>query len=61
VHLGHREAVPGDADEAHEALLARLDRRLERAALPEGGLPLGNVDQVVQLDQVDPVDAEAVE
>jgi hypothetical protein len=50
--------VTGDADESHEALVARLDCRLERAAVPQGRLPLDDVDEVVQLDQVDAVDAE---
>ncbi len=61
VHPRHRQAVAGDADEADEALVARLDGRLERAAFAQRGLPLDHVDEVVQLDQVDVVDAEAVE
>jgi hypothetical protein len=61
VHLGHRQAMAGDADEAHQPLLARLDRRLEGAIGAQRGVPLDDVDQVVQLDGVDPVDAEAVE
>ena len=59
--LRDREPVAGHADEAHEALVARLDRRLERAAGAQRGLPLDHVDEVVQLDQVDLVDAEPVE
>ena len=61
VHLRHGQPVPGDADEADQALVARLDRRFERAALAQRGLPLDRVDEVVQLEQVDAVDAEAVE
>ena len=61
VHRGDRQPVPGDADEADETLVARLDRRLERAALAQRGLPLDHVDEVVQLDQVDAVDAEPLE
>ena len=61
MHCGHREAVTGDADESYETLVARLDRRLERAAFAQRGLPLDHVDEVVQLDQVDAVDAEPVE
>jgi hypothetical protein len=53
--------MPSDADEANEPFLARLDSRLERATLPEGGFPLDNVDQVVQLQEVDVVDAQALE
>ena len=61
MHLGHRQPVAGHADEAHEPLLARLDRRLQRAVGAERDLPLDHVDEVVQLDRVDVVDAEAVE
>ena len=61
MHPGNRQPVPGDADEAHEALVARLDRRFERPALAEGGLPLDGVDEVVQLDQVEVVDPETLE
>ena len=55
------QAVPGDADEADEALVARLDGRFERTAFAQRGFPLDHVDEVVQLEQVDVVDAEAVE
>jgi hypothetical protein len=34
VHRGDRETVTSDADEPHETLVARLDRRLERATVP---------------------------
>ena len=61
VHAGHGQPVPGDADEAHQALLASLHRGLEGAALAQRGLPVDHVDQVVQLDQVEGVDAEALE
>ena len=61
MHPRHRQAVAGDADEADEALVARLDGRFERAAFAQRGLPLDHVDEVVQLDQVDVVDAEPVE
>ena len=50
-----------DADEADETLVARLDGCFERAAFAECSLPLDRVDEVVQLEQVDVVDAEAVE
>ena len=61
MHPGDGESVARDADEAHEAFVARLDRGLERAALAERLLPLAHVDEVVQLDQVDRVDAQPVE
>ena len=53
--------MPCDADEANEPFLARLDGRLERAILAQCGFPLDDVDQVVQLQQVDVVDAQALE
>ena len=53
--------MAGDADEAHEALVAGLDGGLERAAGAERDVPLDHVDEVVQLDRVDVVDAQAVE
>ena len=61
MHPRDAEPVAGHADEAHEALVARLERRLERAALAQGGLPLDRVDQVVQLDQVDVVDSQPLQ
>src|SRR5206468_7581387 len=61
VHSRHGQPVTGDADETDEALVARLDRCFERAALAQRGLPLDRIDEVVQLEQVDAVDAEAVE
>ena len=62
VHLGYRQAVPGDADEAHEAFLAGARSTASRApSAPSAVFPLDHVDQVVQLDRVHPVDPEAVE
>ena len=61
VHPGHRQPVARDADEADETLVAGLDGRFERAAFAECSLPFDRVDEVVQLEQVDMVDAEAVE
>jgi hypothetical protein len=61
VHPRDGQAVPGDADEAHEAFLAGFDRGLQRAAFAQRELPLDHVDEVVQLDQVDVVDAEPLE
>jgi hypothetical protein len=53
--------VASHADEARESLRARLDQRLERAARTERDLLFLGLDQVVQLDQVDAVDAHALE
>ena len=61
MHPGDRQAVAGDADEPNEPLVARLHRRLQRTVLAQGELPVDYVDEVVQLEQVDVVDAEAVE
>ena len=61
VHGGDGDAVAGDADVAGEALVARLDGVLEGAAGSEGGLPLGLVDEVVELEEVDVVGLQAFE
>ncbi len=61
MHPGDGYAVPGDADEADEPFVARFDGCLERAALAQCGLPLGRIDEVVELEQVDVVDSEPVE
>src|SRR3954469_19820394 len=53
--------MPGDSDEAGEALVTGLYRRFQRAARREGGPPLVLVHQVVQLDQVDPVGAQPLQ
>jgi hypothetical protein len=53
--------MPCDADEANEPFLARFNSRLERAILAQCGFPLDDIDQVVQLQQVDVVDAQALE
>ena len=54
-------AVAGDADEAHQALFAGLDGRVDDAARAEGRVPLDRVRQVVQLPQVDAVHLQAIE
>src|SRR3982751_321207 len=61
MHLRNRQPVTGDADEADETLVARLQRGVERSAFPQRELPLDHVDQVVQLEQIDAIDAEPVE
>src|SRR4029077_5418784 len=52
------ESVAGDADEAREAGVPRLDGGAERAVLPHRDVPLLLVDEVVQLQEVDVVDAK---
>ena len=58
---GDLGAVAGDADEAHQALFAGLDGRVDDAARAEGRVPLDRIGQVVQLPQVDAVHLQAVE
>ena len=53
VHLGDGRAVAGDADEAHEPLVARLDGCAQRAVLAHRDVPLARVHEAVQLDEVD--------
>src|SRR5258708_13996525 len=53
--------MAGDADEARESGLACLDRGREGAVGTEGGLPIRRIDEVVQLDQVDMIGAEAAQ
>src|SRR4051794_6435716 len=61
MHLRHRQPVPGDAEEPDEAFVARFDRSFERTAVAQRDLPLVRVDEVVQLEEVDFLDAETLE
>ena len=61
MHLGDAQPVAGDADEPHEPLVACRGERLDRTARTERDLPLVGLDEVVQLDQVDLVDAHPLE
>ena len=61
MHPCHRQAVAGDADEADETFVACFDGRFDRATFAQRGLPLDHVDEVVELEQVDMIDAEPVE
>src|SRR5262245_28033937 len=54
-------AVPGDADEPDEPLLARDKGGVERASRAESLVPLDRVREGMQLPQVDVVDAKTVE
>src|SRR6516225_6860863 len=45
-------SVPGDADEPHQALLARFDAGFERAVRTERDVPFDCVSQAVELDQI---------
>ena len=61
MHRGDREPVAGDADEAHESLVARLDGGPQRPVLAHRHVPFGRVDEAVELDQVDLVDPQPLE
>ena len=61
VHGRDREPMPGDADEANEPFLAGFDGCLQRATLAQCELPLDDVDEVVQLEQIDVVDTQPLE
>ncbi len=61
MHARDGSTVAGDADEPNETLVARLEHGLERAAFTKRLLPFDDVDEVVQLDQVDPIDTHALE
>ena len=61
VHRRHCGAVAGDADESHQALIARFAERAQGAVLRERHLPARLVGQVVELDQVDPVRLQPLE
>ena len=60
VPLGRERAVAGDADEPHQSSVACGHQGLECAAGSQCDLLLFGIDQVVQLDQVDLVDAQPV-
>ena len=61
MHRGDGPAVAGDADEADQALLARLARGIQRAARRQRLLPLVRMAQRVELQEVDPIGAQALE
>src|ERR1700674_2505205 len=61
MHRGDGDAVTGNADVAREALSARFDGVLKRAAGAQGGLPLAFIDEVVELQQVDVVGLEPLQ
>ena len=56
MHLGDPQPMAGDADEAHEPLVACRGEGGDRTARTERDVPLVGLDEVVQLDQVDLVD-----
>ena len=58
VHRGDPQAMTGHADMAHKAFLPRAHERLQRAARSVGDRPFVLLDEIVQLDQVDAIDAE---
>ena len=58
---GDAGAVPGHADEADQPLVARLDRRLDRAPGPWAWSHSSWIDEVVELDQIDVIDAQPLQ
>src|SRR5262249_58706588 len=58
VHLGHPRAMTGDADEPDQTRRARFHQGFERTARTERDLPFALVDEVVELNQIDLVDAQ---
>jgi hypothetical protein len=46
-------AVPGDADEPHEALLARLDAGVKAASRAQRRVPVDRIGKTVELDEID--------
>src|ERR1700737_4464225 len=54
-------AVPGYADVSHQALLTCLDARVECTPRAEGGIPLDRVGEVMELNEIDPIHAQALE
>ena len=61
MHAGDAQAVTGYPDEPDQSLVAGPRQRLDGAAGSMRRLPLVFFDQIVELDEVDPVDAEACE
>src|SRR5438552_688953 len=61
VTLRHLETVTGHADEARKSGVACLDGGPQRAVLAHRNIPLALVDEVVQLDQINVVDAQTAE
>src|SRR5207247_7120528 len=61
MHFRDGEPMPCDADEADESFVTCLHGGVERSAFPQSELPFDHVDQVVQLEQIDAIDAETIE
>src|SRR5580700_3672602 len=61
MHRGDASAMAGHADEAHQPLRARLDQRLERALRTERRLPFVFIDEIVHLNEIDLINAQALQ
>ncbi len=61
MHLRDPCPVTGDADELHESLLAGLDERSDRTVWRVCDFPLLRLDEIVQLDEIDVIDAEPLQ
>ena len=53
-------AVAGDADRPYQALRPGLNRGIDDTSGAEGGVPLDGIGEVMQLPEVDVVDAQPV-
>ena len=53
--------MPGDADETDKPFLARFDSGFQSSTFPQRRLPIDDVGQIVQLQQVDVIDAQPIE
>ena len=61
MHAGDANAVAGHPDVRHQAFVARREHRLEGTTGADRHLPLVGFDEIVELDQVDAVDAHPFE
>ena len=61
MHRRDARAVTRDAEEAHEPCVARFDRRAQRAVAAHRDLPLVFVHEIVELQQIDAIDAQPFE
>src|SRR5580704_1930177 len=61
MHRGNLRAMTGNADKPHEPLRSRFDQSLKRATGSQSGRPFILGDQVVHLDQIYLIDAQALQ
>src|SRR5215469_3610998 len=61
VRGGNLQTMPRDAYSPYQPLLFGLDRSIDRATWTQSYIPLDGINQVVQLPQVDVIDAHALQ